>query len=100
MTTAMPMMGIDFGTCRSSAAVRIGREPHAVVLGGEQSLDIPTAIYIDPGGNILVGDDAIDGRLRDSTRYRDKFKLNIARDHGVSVPVNGANRSFAWADLV
>jgi len=100
MTASTSTLGIDFGTCRSSAAVLIGSEPHSVVLSSEQTHDMPTSIYVDPAGKILVGEEAAGARIRDSTRYRDKFKLSLGSDRGVSVAVGGANRTYGWVELV
>jgi molecular chaperone DnaK len=97
---ASPTMGIDFGTCRSSAAVRIGSEPHPVALGSGQARDMPTAIYVESDGKIVVGEEAASARLRDSTRYRDRFKLDIASARDIALPVGHAIRTYSWVDLV
>jgi molecular chaperone DnaK (HSP70) len=98
-TNNMPRLGIDFGTCRSSAAVLIGDNLKSVNLGYDTALDMPTAVYVEPNGHILVGDEAVNARKRDNTRFFDRFKPRIA-GRGVTLTVHGERRSYEWPELV
>jgi molecular chaperone DnaK (HSP70) len=101
--TSQTWMGIDFGTCRSSAAVLIGHKPQQVNLGyqvhGNVS-DMPTAVFIEADGTVLVGDEAANARGKDTSRYFDRFKLKIGSHRGVTVPVGGRARNYSWKDLI
>jgi TPR repeat protein len=78
----------------------IGTEPQVVALGTRQTKDIPTAVFIERDGGILVGDEAVSARPRDLGRYLEQFKLDIANDAGFTVDVDGASRTYSWPELV
>ena len=102
-STEAPWLGIDFGTCRSSAAMLIGRELRQVELGyggATRVFDMPTAVYIDPQGNKLAGEMAVNARFRDPTRFFDRFKLQIQDPRGALAMIDGETRSYPWAELV
>lgn len=79
-------LGIDFGTCYSSAAyvdrtgninfVRDTDNP------GNYAYSIPSSAYVQPDGKILVGNAAIEQMKIDPTRYFSEIK----RDLGKNIP--------------
>jgi len=100
---AEPWLGIDFGTCRTRAAILIGGELRKVDLAHgayNRSYDMPTAVYIRESGEILVGEQALHTRFRDPSRYHHQFKLDIANSRGVTALVNGVPKRYAWSELV
>lgn len=97
------LVGIDFGTCRSSAAVLINGEPHSVSLGYNtqgKCYDIPTAVFVEQDGTILVGDDAVNSRAKNLDRFVDQFKLRIGGTRGRTFTVSGEERTYKWAEFV
>jgi TPR repeat protein len=101
--TNQTWMGIDFGTCRSSAAVLIGHDPQPVNLGYQMhgsGSDMPTAVFIEHDGTILVGEEALNARIKDSSRYIDRFKLKIGSHRGVGFPVAGRIHNYSWKELI
>ena len=56
-----PILGIDFGTCRTSGAVFLGGKCEVVDLGTgvASSKDMPTALFLKGSETVLVGDRAV-----------------------------------------
>ena len=98
-----PCLGIDFGTCSTSAALLLGEEIRQVDLSqsryGDPS-DMPTAVFVEPDGTFLVGHQAARARLRDAGRYIDRFKLEMERSPGRTLFVAGAARTIGWTEIV
>ena len=57
------MLGIDFGTSYSSAAVAMNGDVHFALDAGESS--IPTIVYVPRNGNLIVGKEALRHGLAD-----------------------------------
>jgi len=93
-------VGVDFGTISCAAAVLIGNLPVPVTLGFESAAFMPTAIYIEADGTILVGEAAVNARIRDPSRFRDRFKLDIGSSRGVTVTVQATPRTYSWEEVV
>jgi molecular chaperone DnaK (HSP70) len=89
-------IGIDFGTCNSSAAIfdngniRLVKEPI------HQSYSFPSTIFVKKDGELLVGYAAENSHKSDPTRYRREFK----RDLGTNVPHQIGDRQFLPENLV
>ena len=98
-----PWMGIDFGTCRSAAAVLIGNDSQMVGLGyggdGRNS-DMPTAVYIEPDGRFRVGEEAVNSRAKDRSRFFDRFKLDIGKSQPIEINSGAKPQQYFYRDLV
>jgi hypothetical protein len=68
---------IDFGASSTKVAVaKAGAaEPRMIEFGA--NLEFPTAIYLDRGGNILVGDEAVNMAGQDYSRFAPNLKQQI-----------------------
>ncbi len=70
-------LGIDFGTCTTSAVLCLpgGRtEP----LRFDESTRLPSAVYAGPDGTITTGDDAVEAARERPERYEPYPKLRLA----------------------
>lgn len=84
----MNCMGIDLGTSLSSVAVIENGIPVALnvetassmLIGNDRA--IPSSVFIDEDGTILLGQQADNCRLKNPSRYRKEFK----RDLGTTSP--------------
>lgn len=100
---------IDFGASSTKVAVAEAgaNEPRMIEFGDD--LEFPTAIYLDRGGNILVGDDAVNMAGQDEARFAPDLKQQInsglpadlaghrvLTDHPVTL-VTGVSRVLAYA---
>src|SRR6266700_3271087 len=74
-------LGVDFGTSNTVAVLRWpdGRARSLLVDGSPL---LPSAVYADPGGNLLVGKDAIHSARLDPARFEPNPKRRID-DHSV-----------------
>jgi molecular chaperone DnaK (HSP70) len=74
-------LGVDFGTSNTVAVLRSpdGRARSLLVDGSPL---LPSAVYADPGGNLLVGRDAIHSARLDPARFEPNPKRRID-DHSV-----------------
>ena len=63
------------------------------MFGSKYSL--PSAVFVEDNGELLLGQAAINSRMRKPQNYRDEFKRNL----GESVPILMGNRSFLPEDL-
>jgi Ethanolamine utilization protein EutJ (predicted chaperonin) len=91
----MMWLGIDFGTCYSSAAfIRDG--VLTPVKFGANITSMPSSVYLDKGGKLLVGKAAENKRQLDPSRYRREFK----REFGTSTPYTIGDRQFLPEELV
>lgn len=90
------IVSIDIGTSYSSISM-LGPD------GKAQSIDIgtgvsmygdkhslPSAVFVEEDGRVLLGQDALNNRMRDPKRFRDEFKRNL----GESIPIMLGSRSF------
>ncbi|MBS5523776.1 MAG: Hsp70 family protein [Clostridiales bacterium] len=95
------IVSIDIGTSYSSVCI-LGKDGRAVpvdvstgtcMYGGKYSL--PSAVFVDENGNILVGQAAMNSRKRIPQNFRMEFK----RDLGQDIPVILGKREFRPRDL-
>jgi TPR repeat protein len=98
-----PWLGIDFGTCRTSASVLLNGQPCSVPMLSDadyEARDMLSAVFIDEDGRILVGQEAFNARRRDPARYLENFKRDLASRGGFAVNVAGERRIYLWEELV
>lgn len=90
------LLGIDFGTCNTSAAlslygtIRLLKEPL------KHGYSFPSSAYLTEGGELLVGQAAENNRMRDIRRYRREFKRAL----GIKEPYLIEERSLLPQDLI
>lgn len=90
-------LGIDFGTCNSSATLMRGWIPFVVRDSRFTPGDsFPSSVYVTKQNQVVVGHEAYNQRLRDSSRYKEQFK----RDLGKSAPYQIGGCQFRPEDLV
>jgi parallel beta-helix repeat protein len=92
-------LGIDFGTCYSSAALMLGgqdRTPQAIKEPLKHGFSFPSSVFLIQQGDILVGQSAENSRQKDPQRYRREFK----RDLGSSDPYMLGNCPMLPEELV
>lgn len=77
-------LGIDFGTCYSSAALLVEDIPTPINAPLTPGYSLPSSIFITEQGEILVGQAAENSRQKKPQRYRREFK----RDLGSPDPYN------------
>ncbi|MBD1944368.1 Hsp70 family protein [Coleofasciculus sp. FACHB-712] len=70
-------LGIDFGTCYSSAALMVNGELQRVKESQGQGYSFPSSIFLTKQGEVLVGRAAENARNRDPQRYQREFKRNL-----------------------
>jgi molecular chaperone DnaK len=88
-------LGIDFGTCFSSAAFMSGGRPAPVRIDYNVT-SLASSVYVTEAEEVLVGQDAEDHALENPSRLRREFK----RDLGSDVPYLLGNRRFLPEELV
>ena len=89
-------LGIDFGTCFSSAAFMEGETRTIVKDPFFGDFSIPSSVFINAKGEVSIGRAANNQRLRDSQRYRNELKRDLGRD----VPFLLGNRPYHIEELV
>src|SRR5437667_6611974 len=89
-------LGIDFGTCFSSAALMKEGEVIPIKATDGRSYSWPSSAYLLPTGEILVGRAAENQRVRDITRYQHEFKRQL----GAREPLRLGDRSLFAHELV
>jgi WD40 repeat protein/actin-like ATPase involved in cell morphogenesis len=72
-------LGIDFGTCFSSAAFMDGETLTFVKDPSSASFSIPSSVFANAQGQVLVGTAADRRRLSDPARYRRELKRDLGR---------------------
>jgi len=90
----MTTLGIDFGTCFSSAAYLTDGTLHAVKEPIRLGYSHPTSVYLEENGSMLVGQ-AAENKRRNLERYKADFK----RDFGQTTPYKLGDRSFRPEEL-
>jgi molecular chaperone DnaK (HSP70) len=70
-------LGIDFGTCYSSAALVVDGIPTAIENPLQPGYCFASSIFLTPKGELLVGQAAENSRQRDPQRYRREFKRDL-----------------------
>ncbi|GHO82254.1 Hsp70 family protein [Dictyobacter formicarum] len=89
-------LGIDFGTCFSSAAFLDGESITLIKDCASLGYSVPSSVFLTPQGQILVGKAANNQRLRDPLRYRREIK----RDLGNARPVLLGEQAWLPEQLV
>jgi molecular chaperone DnaK len=89
-------LGIDFGTCYSSAAVWANGELKRVKEPLKLGYSFPSSVFVNEKGELFVGEAAENQRRLNPERYRRAFK----RDLGASTPFILGDRQFLPEDLV
>lgn len=79
----MATIGIDFGTTKTLVSYfdKKRNEPRFIRLGNGRD-EIPTSLYFDANGAVIVGEDALDRMLEDPRHYAcgRNFKLGLGND--------------------
>ena len=75
------ILGIDFGTSNSSAALMINSNLRLVKEPTKQGYSFPSSIYLDREGKILAGQIAETRKFNDITRYRREFKRDLLQNY-------------------
>ena len=95
----MKALGIDFATSYSSMATIENGKPVAIktttTAGFGDNYSMPTAVYVEGSGNILVGQAAEMKRVLDPGRYKNEFK----RDLGQVIPFLLGDKRYLPEDL-
>jgi len=91
----MITLGIDFGTCFSSAAFMRDGVLHRVKDPVRHSYSWPSSVYLEDSGRLLVGFAAEMKRKLKPSRYKREFK----RDFGETAPYILGDRSFFPEEL-
>ncbi len=89
-------IGIDFGTCYSSAALMLDGTLQAVKEPLKHGYSFPSSAFFTKQGNIVVGQAAENQYRLDPGRYRREFK----RDLGRSVPYVLGEEEFLPEQLI
>src|SRR4051812_40369631 len=83
-------LGVDLGTTFTSAAV--SRNGHVEIVPlGDHSNEIPSAVYLKPGGGYLVGDAAAAKEADQPERVAREFKRRLGDEAAIylgGVPVS------------
>jgi molecular chaperone DnaK (HSP70) len=89
-------LGIDFGTCYSSAALLLEGVPTPIPAPLTPGYALPSSVFITEQGEILVGQAAENKRQKNPQRYRREFK----RDLGSPDPYTFGNTFMLPEELV
>lgn len=89
-------LGIDFGTCFSSAALMLNGTLKLVKDSRKLGFSFPTSVYITPQDEVFVGHSADYQRNREPSRFRSEFKRDLGRD----IPYQLGERQLLPEDLV
>lgn len=95
MTNSITWVGIDFGTSHTRAAFHNGKTVELLSFGPNQTL-IPSSVYLDEDGTMLVGDVAQRRAQLDPSRFKTEFK----RDLGTEFPYLLGEHKLMPEDLV
>ena len=93
--------GIDIGTSYSSICVLDGSgkiQPVDIATGTSMfgsKYSLPSAVFVEDQGNVLVGQAAMNSRKRRPQNFRMEFK----RDLGLDIPIVLGNSSFLPEDF-
>ncbi|MBD2459198.1 Hsp70 family protein [Nostoc sp. FACHB-87] len=90
------LLGIDFGTCNTSAALVLNGTTRLIKEPLKHGYSFPSSVYLTEGGEVLVGQAAENNRMLDIRRYRREFK----RDLGINEPYLIGERSLLPQNLV
>jgi molecular chaperone DnaK (HSP70) len=76
------IIGIDIGTSFSSVAILKDGKAKEVKAGTDKEYSVPSAVYAQKNGELLIGQAAIARRVQDTLRFKKEFK----RDFGTEKP--------------
>jgi len=89
-------LGIDFGTCNSSAALLLDGTLKRIAEPLKHDYCFPSSIFVTEQGEILVGHAAENARQQAPERYCHEFK----RDLGSDTPYTLGNRQMLPEELI
>jgi tetratricopeptide (TPR) repeat protein len=89
-------LGIDFGTCNSSAALLLDGMLKRIAEPLKHGYCFPSSVFFTAQGEILVGHAAENARQKDPQRYRHEFK----RDLGSEIPFSLGNCQLLPEELL
>jgi tetratricopeptide (TPR) repeat protein len=89
-------LGIDFGTCNSSAAVMLNGVLKPIKEPLKHSFSFPSSVFLTEQKEMLVGQAAVNSRRKDPQRYKEQFK----RDLGSYDPYRLGDLQLMPQDLV
>lgn len=89
-------LGIDFGTCNSSAACMNNEEILLIKDPTTQGYSIPSSVFVAAGKRIFVGKTADNQRKLDPESYRRELK----RELGLRIPLRLGNYEFQPQELI
>jgi len=89
-------LGIDFGTCYSSAALLINETPRPLKEPISHGYSFPSSVFVTEEGKLLVGQAAENARQKNPQRYRAEFK----RDLGTPNPYAFVDSYFLPEELI
>ena len=89
-------LGIDFGTCYSSAALLLDGTLNPIKEPLNHGYSFPSSVFITEQGEILVGQAAENAKGTNLQNYRNEFK----RELGSATPYLLGNSSFLPEDLI
>jgi molecular chaperone DnaK (HSP70) len=78
-------IGIDFGTCNSSAALMMASSFLLVKDGVSLSYSLPSSVFAQDSGELVVGQLADDKSFKDPARYRQYIKRELHEGNGLIV---------------
>ncbi len=90
------VLGIDFGTCFSSAALLKGGVPEPVREPFGSGFAMPSSVVLTSEGNLAVGQVAENAKYLTPDHYRREFKRDLARRE----PIPLGDREFFAEELV
>ncbi len=90
----MSVIGIDFGTCFSSAAI-IENNQFIPLKIDSYDTKLASAVFLENNNEFSIGKTAISNRMRDLSRFKKEFK----RDFGTTIPYTIADNSYLPEEL-
>lgn len=88
-------LGVDFGTCYSSAAVTLDGHPKPVKFGHNLT-SLPSSVFLKPDGTLVVGTTAENNMKLAPECYKREFK----RDLGGNIPCYLNGQAFSPEQLI
>lgn len=95
------IVSIDIGTSYSSISMLDPDDKaQPIDIGTGVSMfgskfSLPSAVFVEDDGRVLLGQDALNNRMRNPQRFRDEFKRNL----GETIPIMLGSRSFLPEEL-
>lgn len=90
-------LGIDFGTCNSSAALYLDEHFTLVKDGASQSYSLPSSVYALENGELVVGNMADHRGSKDPANYRQQIKREM---NAGTTPILLRQRSYQIRELI